>query len=87
MQHAKNQYLTKTPKVSEMIKANYQDSFIIKAKQLATKRRKYGVTVSEMSKFCGVSIRKLQSFEAGHCFDYYLIYAYTQKFADMGMVD
>lgn len=85
MQTAKNQYLTKSPKFAELIRANYESSFIAKAKQLATKRRKYGITIMEMHKFCGVSVRKLQSFESGKCFDYYLIYAYMQKFADMGI--
>ena len=75
MQPSKNQHLTKYPKVADMIRANYEASFIVKAKQLANKRRKYGITVAEMSRFCGVSVRKLQSFESGNCFDYYLIYA------------
>ena len=87
MQLAKNQYFTKSPKVAELIRANYESTFITKSKQLSSKRKKYSIPIMEMSRFCGVSIRKLQSFESGKCFDYYLIYAYVQKFADMGIMD
>jgi hypothetical protein len=70
-------FLTKQVKPAEAYQADYERAFISKAKALAHERQRLVIPQSEMARLSGCSLRKIQSFEAGSCFDAYLLYIYN----------
>lgn len=67
----------------QLLRNNYEDAFKRKAQNFAHKRKALSIPQYEIARITNKSLRTIQQFENGRCFDAFLLYAYGQIFQNV----